>query len=161
MMAQVIARINQTGGMGTAQDVAGLQSVAKYIGKHIAIIAQDKNNKPKVKDYTDALSSMMNFVRAFAQRQQEAQQKQGGQADPETMQKIQGQIAELQAKLKIADAKASQQLRHKELKFRQQLQHKDAQTANDIKTKTGTALAETAINGMRAGATPPKNPLEE
>lgn len=161
LMAQVIARINQSGGVGTPQDVAGLQSVAKYIGKHIAIIAQDKNNKAKVKEYTDALSSMMNLVRAFAQRQAEEQKKQGGQPDPEVMAKIQGQIAELQSKLKISEAKAQQGLRHKELKFRQQQQHTEQKAATDIKLKTGQALAETAVNGMRAGATPPKNPLEE
>lgn len=161
LMAQVIGRINATGGVGAPQDLAGLQSVAKYIGKHIQIIAQDKNNKAKVKEYTDALSNLMNQVRAFAQRQQDAAQKQGAQADPEMMAKIQGQIAELQTKLKISEAKAAQQLRHKELKFRQQLQHKDQQTSADIKTKTGVALAETAINGMRSAAVPPKNPLEE
>jgi hypothetical protein len=161
LMAQVIARINQSGGVGTPQDVAGLQSVATYIGKHIAIIAQDPNNKPKVKEYTDALSKMMNLVRAFVQRQQEAQQKQGQQQDPEVIAKIQGQMAELQTKLKAQEDKTQQQLRHKELKFRQGLQHKNEQTAADIKIKTGTALAETALNGMRAGATPPKNPLEE
>jgi hypothetical protein len=161
LMAQVIARINQSGGVGTPQDVAGLQSVAKYIGKHIAIIAQDKNNKAKVKEYTDALSSMMNLVRAFAQRQAEEQKKQGGQPDPEVMAKIQGQIAELQTKLKIAEAKANQQLKHKEIKFRQQQNHADQKAANEIKVTTGKALAETAVNGMRAGAQPPKNPMEE
>ena len=161
MTAQVIARITQTGGVGTPADVSGLQSVAKYIGKHIAILAQDPNNKPQVKQYTDALSKMMNLVRAFAQRQEEEKQKQGGQPDPEVMAKIKGQIAEMQSKLKINEAKAAQGLRHKELKFRQQTSHANQKTANDIKTKTSQALADTAINGMRAGATPPKNPLEE
>lgn len=161
LMGQVIGRINQSGGVGTPQDVAGLQSVAAYIAKHISIIAQDENNKPKVKEYTDALSKMMNLVRAFAQRQQEENQKQGGQPDPEVMAKIQGQIAELQTKLKISEAKAQQQLQHKELKFRQQQKHTEQKAATDVKLKTGQALAETALNGMRAGATPPKNPLEE
>jgi hypothetical protein len=161
LTAQVIGRINQTGGMGTPQEVTGLQSVAKYIGKHISILAQNPDNKPEVKKYTDALSKMMNLVRAFAQRQQEEQQKQGGQPDPEVMAKIQGQIAELQSKLKISEAKAQQQLRHKELKFRQQQQHTEQKAATDTKLSTGKALAEVAVNGMRAGAEPPKSPLEE
>lgn len=161
LMAQVIARINQTGGVGTPQDVAGLQSVAKYIAKHIAIIAQNKDNKAKVKEYTDALSSMMNLVRAFAQRQQEAAQQQGAQSSPETMAKIQGQIAELQTKLKIQEEKAAQSLRHKELKFRQQQNHANQKAASEIQISTGKALAETAVNGMRQGAQPPPNPLEE
>lgn len=161
LTAQVIGRINQTGGVGTPQDVVGLQSVAKYIGKHIAIFAQNPENKPKVKEYTDALSKMMNLVRAFAQRQQQEQQKQGGQPDPEVMAKIQGQIAELQSKLKISEAKAQQQLRHKQLKFDQQQRHTEQKAATDTKLSTGKALAEVAVNGMRAGAEPPKNPLEE
>ena len=161
MTAQVIQRINQTGGVGTPQDVIGLQAVAKYIGKHIQILAQDKNNKAQVKTYTDALSNMMNMVRAFAQRQEEAAKQQQNNTNPETMVKIQGQIAELQSKIKINEAKSAQSLRHKELKFRQQMQHSDQKTASDIKNSAGKALAETAINGMRAAATPPKNPLEE
>jgi hypothetical protein len=162
MMAQVIGRINQTGGVGTPQDVIGLQSVAKYIGKHIQIIAQDENNKAQVKEFTDALSEMMNQVRAFAQRQQQAaQQQNGNKLDPETMAKIQGQIAEMQTKMKIQEQKAAQQLRHKELKFRQQTQHTDAKAANDIKLDTGKALADTAMSGMRNAAKPSPNPMAE
>ena len=161
MMAQIIGRINQTGGTGTPQDVIGLQTVAQYIGKHIQIMAQDPENKPKVKEYTDALSGMMNMVRAFSQRQQEAAQKQGQQNSPETMAKIQGQIAEMQSKLKINEAKAQQSLRQKELKFNQQMRHQNVKAANDIKLDTGKAVADTALNGMRVGAQPPKPPMSE
>lgn len=161
MMAQVIARINQTGGVGTPQDVIGLQAVAQYIGKHIQIMAQDEENKPKVKEYTDALSKLMNLVRAFAQRQEQAAQQQGQNQNPETMAKIQGQIAELQSKLKINEAKAAQSLRHKELKFQQQSRQTAVKAHQDIKIDASKALAETAVNGMRAGAKPPTDPTAE
>lgn len=159
MMAQVIGRINQTGGVGTPQDLIGLQAVARYIGKHIQILAQDKNNKAKVKEYTDALSNLMNQVRAFAQRQEEANQQNKNQLDPETVAKIQGDIAKLQSQLKISEAKAAQKLRHNDLKFNQNLQHRNVDAANKMQLETGKAVAETALNGMRAGAQP--SPLEE
>lgn len=160
MMGEVIQRINATGGVGKPEDVIGLQNVAKFIGKHIQIIAQDPKEKPRVKAYTDALSKMMNEVRAFSQRQQEAAQKAGQQQDPEVLAKIQGEMALLKVKLQGKDAAAKQQLMHKEQKFVQQQRHKEDDAQQGMAIKTGQAVADTFLNGVQRGATP-KSPMEE
>lgn len=161
MMAQVIQRINATGGVGKPEDVIGLQNVAKYIGKHIVIIAQDDKEKPRVKMYTDALGKMMNDVRAFAQRQQEAAQKAGQQNDPEVIAKIQGEMALLKVKLQGKDAASKQQLQHKEQKFVQQQRHQEEQSQHETKLRTGQAVAETFLNGMTRASKPPTSSFDE
>lgn len=153
MMGQVIQRINATGGVGTPEDVFGLQSVAKYTGKHIEIIAMDPNEKPRVKMYTDALSKMMNEVRAFMQRQQEAAEKaQQEQINPETIQKIQSSMAETQAKLQQMQAKGDQQLRQKEEAHQQKMAIQAEAARTDTTIKQGQAIADTQIAAMSAAA---------
>ena len=161
MMGKRIQVINQTGGVGKPEDVIGLQTVAKYIASHIQIIAQNPKEKARVKAYSDALSKLMNEVRAFAQRQAEAAKKNGNQMNPEVMAKIQGDIQELQVKLKGKEEATQQQLRHKEQKFQQGQRHKAAQAGLDLNIKTGQALADTHIKAASAAAQPPKNPTSE
>lgn len=83
--------------------ILGMQNVAQHIAQHIAIIAQDKAEKSRVKQYNDALGKLMNEVKAYAQRYVEQQQQAQAQG--------QGQDAETQAKIQaikvMADAKAA------------------------------------------------------
>jgi hypothetical protein len=160
MMAKHVQEIKQSGGVGTPQDLRGLQEVAKYIAKNISLIAQDQNEKARVKSYADTLSKIMNDVRAFAQRQAEAAQKNKSQMDPEVMAKIQADMAETQAKLKMLEAKTSQQLRHKELKFRQQMQQSAVKAQTGIAVTTGKALADVHAQGMREASKPKMESLE-
>lgn len=101
-MQVIIQRVMQTGGVGTPQDVAGLQNMAQHIVEHIQIIAQDPEEKERVKRYMDALGEMMNAVKAMAQRQQEMMKKQaqgnGGGMEAEVMGKIQAQKILAEAK---------------------------------------------------------------
>ena len=163
MMAQVVQRIQQSGGVGTQQEVIGLQNVAEYIEKHIQIIAQDPNDKAIVKMFQDSLNKLMNFAKAFAQRQQEAaqasQQTQQNQLDPETIAKIKGMMLMDQTKARAKDAQTAQRLRHNEAKFQQQERLKGAKTVTDLNIQTGKALANTALNGLKDGSL--KTPFSE
>lgn len=152
LMQQVVQKIGQTDGIGTPQEVQGLQAVAAYVEKHIGLLAQDENEKERVKQYSDDLSNIMNEVRAFAQRQQEAAQKQQQQMDPATMAKLQADMAAMQQKMQMTEAKGQQQLRHKEEKFQQQQRHNETKATTDIKLQTGKALADTTLAGMKNGA---------
>lgn len=102
-MAMVIQRINQSGGMASPKDITGLTNMAQHISQHIAIIAQDKNEKQRVKKYGDAIGQLMNFVNAYQQRLQQAMQKQAqqgnGQQNAELQAKLQAQNAQAQAKI--------------------------------------------------------------
>ncbi len=153
LMAGVVGRINNTDKMGTPADLIGLESVARYITKHIQILAQDDRNKPAVKQYADILSKLMNEVRAFGQRQQEAaQQNQQQQPDPEVMAKIQADMMELKAKLDAKEAADRQKLEHNQARFEQQMQHANARTESDISLQVNRAIADAHAQGIRAGA---------
>lgn len=153
LMAGVIGRINATPEkMGTPQDLVGLQSVERYTLKHIGLLAQDERFKPLVKQYGDILSKLMNEVRAFGQRQQEAAAQQGQQGDPEVMAKIQADMLELKAKLAAKEAADRQKLEHNQMKFEQQQAHATARTASDINLATNRAISDAHAQGIRAGA---------
>jgi hypothetical protein len=99
-----IGRIQKRGGVPTPEELEGLSAMAEHIAQHIAIVAQDENEKERVTNWQKSMTRLMNLVKAFAQRLQEQQQKaqqQGGN----------GQDAELAAKLKAmqvqAEAKAA------------------------------------------------------
>jgi len=101
-MALIVKRIEAKGGMATAEEVTGLQNMGQHIAEHIKIVAQDPEEKERVKQEGDNLSNLMNLVRAYAQRLQEQQQKQNGHRgmDPEAQAKLDG-------KKKLDDAKAA------------------------------------------------------
>lgn len=109
-----IQAINQAGGVGTMEDITGLQNIAGQTidgqpiegngaASHIELLAQDKGSKEVVKQLSDTLSGLMNEVRAFAQRleeqQAQAQEQNGnGQIAPEDAVRLKGQLLISQAK---------------------------------------------------------------
>jgi len=109
-MALTVQRIQQSGGMAKPEQLIGLQTVAQAIGEQIQIIAQDKTQQQRVKQYSDALGKIMNLVKAFAQRLQ-AQMKaaqangNGPQVDPAEIAKI--KAIEMQASVKAKNASES------------------------------------------------------
>lgn len=125
LMNVQIQKINQGGGVGTPEDVLGLQNIAGQsiegqpiegngAANHIAILAQDKGSKEIVKQLEDTLAKLMNEVRAFTQRQQEAQgqQQSNGELSPEDAVKLKGQLLQSQVKaesMREAHAQRSQQ----------------------------------------------------
>lgn len=109
-MAMAIQKIESRGGMATMDELVGLNNMHAHIMAHVKIIAQDDNEKDRVRDYQDALTQMMNLIKGYAQRIQEQQQQmaqQGGNGgpDPKDMAKIQGML--MMAKAKAANARES------------------------------------------------------
>lgn len=157
MMAKEIARIQTTDNIGTPQDVIGLQTVAADIEQHMELLSQDRAMKELVTGMGKALGKMMNEVKAFEQRQQEAAQSQ--QQDPEAIAKIQmeqakmaakieNQQAQLEAKLQAQAEKHAQQLRQSEERHQQQIRQQEMRTEvelSDKALKTQADLAEQAI----------------
>lgn len=144
-ISAVIARIEGTTKMATQQEIVGIQSVAAHIGEHVKILAQDKNEKQRVKQYGDALGKLMNFVKAYSQRLQEQQaEQQGGNGGlpPEAMAKIQSATILAQTNAKIKEAKAAQQMQHKDASFQAGEQRKDAQLQQDLQRQ----LQETQVD---------------
>lgn len=93
-MTAVIQKAQANGGMATQDQIAGLQNIAQHISEHIQILARDKAQKERVKEFSDDLGKLMNFVKAFAQRLQQqmeaqAQQNGNGGMDPKAVAKAQ------------------------------------------------------------------------
>lgn len=155
-MALVIHRIESKGGMAQETEIVGLQNMAQHVAGHIKIIAQDEQEKQRVKQYGDELGKLMNLVKGYEQRLQEQQQQaaaQGPQLDPKDQAKILGM--QLQAKVKAENMQQSHGARtaQKQVTFEQQERQKAqaheqelAQKAQEAQLDLSTKAAETAID---------------
>lgn len=136
MMAQKVEQILASGGMGTPADVQGLSTVAKYIAKHLEAMGQDRKFKEQTKLYAANLAQLMNFVKAFKQRQDQAAKaaaaKNGaGGVDPEAQAKAAAIMLQTQAKTKAGELSTMSKLQQKQAAFEQKQAHK--QQDQDLK----------------------------
>lgn len=154
-MAIIIQRIEQSGGMATQKELMGLQNMAGHISGHIQILAQDENEKSRVKTESDHLGKLMNLVKAFAQRLAEQQQKQNGKpgVDPEVQAKLQGKLMVDKAKAQNMRESHGMRTAQKQVQFDQKLKQdaeahrmdmaqKAAEIKTDIAAKDLTTAAE-------------------
>lgn len=184
-----VQEITQRGGVCTPQELVGMQNLAGQtvqgapikgngIANHIAILAQDaqqphargeapdNTTKELVKSLSDHLKMLMNEVRAFAQRMQEAQAKQNGNdMDPEAMAKIQAQQAASQAKIEAGRASHAEKTAQRQVQFemtseqnqqkhQMEMQAEAQRTALELEKARG--LAEIDLEKQRKAAEAPK-----
>ena len=120
-MAMIIQQQGQTADMKTIQ---GLQNMAQNISQHIQLVAQDPQEKQRVKVWGDQLGKMMNLVKAMAQRlmeQMKKQQQQAGQnGDPAAAAKVQATIIQAQTKAKLTSDSHAQRTAQRQIQFEQQ-----------------------------------------
>ncbi len=153
-MAQKIKMIMGTGGVGTPQDVIGLQNVANYVQQHIQIIAQDKEEKKRARQYSQMLGKLMNFVKGMAQRQQEAAKKQQQQIDPERAQELQMQQAESQQKIASKRQEGQQKMQLKQLEFQANERRKNAELAGKMSRDRAQTQANIQTRMIEAATQP-------
>ena len=149
--------------VGTPDKVMGLQNAAKYAAAYIQQLQGDDQAKPVAKMLGDKLGKLMNLVKAMAQRQQEMQKKAAaqngnGQIDPETQGKVQSSLIQAQSKAKIAEATASQRLRHKEIGFRQKTAQGQAKQQADIAALDLKTAAEIRREQFKSMNEPDRSP---
>lgn len=154
ILAQRVMAGKQAGGMVDAKELKGLQAIIQNIAAHIKIVAQDKSQKERTKQYADMLSKLANEVKSFGQRlqaamqkQQQAQQQSNGKLDPKDAAKIQATGAVAQQKMSLAEKSHSQKTAQRQVAFEQQLNQKQQQHHVDIMGKD----LETAANIHRGG----------
>lgn len=134
-MKNTIDKVAATGGVGTIEDIAGLQNLAGQtidgqpiegngVANHIAILAQEDSNKEEVKKLQDVLGRLMNEVKAMAQRLQEQQgQAQGnGELPADEVVRLKAQLVLAEAKAETMKASAAQKLQQKQAQFEQRMQ---------------------------------------
>lgn len=152
LMQAKIQEIMQTGGVGTPQDLKGLQMCAQYTTAFIQMMEQDKNEKATARAMMQALSKLMNDVRAMAQRQQEMAQKAAqagnGQMDPKDMAKVKAMEMQAQIKAKNAQQSHAEKTAQRRLSFEQDMQQKKAEAALNLRAKA----AQTGIDLKKKAA---------
>jgi hypothetical protein len=136
-LASVILPIEKQRGMATMPQIKGFQTVAQAIEQHIKIIGQDKNEKQFVAEAEKQLAKLMNFVKAFVQRLQQAMQKQqqqngaGGQIPPETMGKIAATKITAQAKAQNQRESHAQRTAERQITFERKEQQEREKFASE------------------------------
>jgi len=139
-MELVVNKVLQQGGVPSQDTLFGLENMAQHVEAHIQIIAQNKEEAQRVKQYTDVLGKMQNEMKAFSQRIQEqmqAQQQQNGNGgpDPETMAKIQGTIITAQAKAKNADDSHARKTAQRQITFEQKTAQDQVKSQLELQTQ--------------------------
>lgn len=154
-LAQKIAEVEQTGGMATPQQIQGFNNVAAHIGQHIQILAQNPQEKQRVKVYGDDLGKLMNLVKAYQQRLQEAAQQQaqangGGGIDPKDAAKIQGTILTAKTKAQLAAQSHAQRTAQRQLQFEQQMKQREQEHALDMQKDVASAALDIHKNRLKS-----------
>lgn len=149
-MNATIQKINQRGGVATPDELSGLQNVSGMTLQgqpikggngaflHIIALAKDPMAKQITKRLGDILGKNMNMVKAFAQRLQQAmqkQQQQGGQRgpDPKDLAKIQGMQLQAQTKAQIAERSAAARTAQKQIAFELKMAQDRAKHGAELK----------------------------
>lgn len=157
MMSAKIGQIEQatpsageTGGMATPEQIVGLATVANDIEQHIGLIAQNPENKQKVKEYADALGILTNELKAMAQRLGEQMKSQMG--DTETQAKAQSILMLAQTKSRVQEAQALQKLQMKQAQFSQKMQQDMIKNQQKMQAEITKLQAELAGQTARTQA---------
>ena len=157
----VLKKIVGRGGMATPDEMVGMQNLAQHIEAHIQILAQDPEQKARVKEYMTDLGKIMNEVKALGQRLQERmkakQEQQGGQIDPKDRAKVAAMM--IQAKAKEANTREShaQRTAQRQTQFEMKLvqdqrehQQKLAQQAQEHGLELQKEVLKHRMNKMKA-----------
>jgi hypothetical protein len=160
LMEAKVGQIMQSGGMGTPKDVQGLGLCEAYVKAFLQMMQQDKNEQSTARAMAQALSKLLNEVRAMVQRQQEAAkqaaQSSNGQMDPKDKAKIQGMQMMSQVKAQNAKSSHADRTAQKRISFEEQHRQKQMDSALDLQRKQADAAidlrkkaAETSIDLQR------------
>jgi hypothetical protein len=155
-MAHIIQGAQASGGMADIKTIQGLQNMSNHIAQHIQLIAQDPNEKQRVKVYGDQLGKMMNLVKAMAQRlveQMKKQQQQAPQGDPQAAAKAQATVIQAQTKAKLSSQSHAQKTAQRQIQFEQGMKQKQEEHDMELKVKAAEAgldLVQSRLKMMHA-----------
>lgn len=167
-LASIVQGVEQSGGVPTQQQLVGELNTAAHIEKEIQLIAQDKEESERVKEYADDLSKLQNLIRAHEQRlQEQGQQQQPEGGDGSAQAKVVQAAMTTEAMMKMKQQAHNQKLQQKEQSFAQktaqQQQSAELQNADTIRKAQVNESAkdlETAAKITRDGMEPPTAPAQ-
>lgn len=151
LKVQQITALEQ--GVGTPQEVIGLQLCAQYAGAFIQQLAADETMKPIVKNLGDGLGKIMNEVKAMAQRQQEQAQKQNGNGvDPEAKAKVDAMMIQAQVKAENARTSHAEKTAQRRISFEQKTAQEEQKHAMELQKDSQLTAAEIASLAAKTAA---------
>jgi hypothetical protein len=153
-MGTIIGQIQQSGGVGDQEKIMGLGNLEKYIQQFLAQMAQNDEDKEKVRQYEGVLSQMTNLVKGFAQRLQEQQaaQQPGDPNQAADAAKAQNIIVQGQLKQKNSAESHALKSAQSQAKFELDEQRKDRQTNADIQRENARTSQELNANAIKTAS---------
>lgn len=146
-LATLVQQAQAGGNSVTMEKVTGMANLGQHIGSFLKVMEgnaqggkHDHEEKAKLRQYSDALGKLMNLVKAFAQRAQEQQGK-NGQAQPEIA-KI--QLDEMKTKAKVQQGQQSHSIKtaQRQASFELEESRKDRETAAEIRREDARTAQE-------------------
>lgn len=134
-LGATVKRIEDSGGMATWNEIVGMVNLSTHIEEHVKILSQDPEQKQRVKQYEDALGRLMNMVKAYRQRFDEAQKaSQQAQAgpDPGEVAKLEAEKARTQVKLDATRESHAQRTSQRQVQWEMEERRKQEQHAIDM-----------------------------
>jgi hypothetical protein len=140
-MAALVSRIQKTGGMAKPEQLLGLQTVGQTIAEQLQILSQDKTLAGRVRKYGDDLGKVMNLVKAFEQRLQQAmkaaQANGAGNGGPDPKDVAKAKAIETQAAIKAKNASESHAQRTAQRQVQWEAEEKRKQEEHDLNIRKG------------------------
>ena len=154
----------QSGGMVSPEQLTGLKGIVQYIGQHIQILAQDKAEQSRVKQYGDVLKNLTNQLKAFEQRMNEAMQAQAGSngqggLDPKDAAKIAATQAAAAAKLKNMSESHAQRTAQRQVQLEQQIKQDEIRHRQELQKAGREHQANLQATDLEAASTIRRNRL--
>ena len=136
LMATLMSLVQtvQQAGLPTPERLSGMFNLLNNISQHIQIIAQDPNEKQRVKMYGDQLGKLGNMLKGFAQQLAEQQQAGNGQngADAELEAKIKAITLQAQVKAENTKTAHAQRTAQRQIAFELEQQRKNEQLKEEL-----------------------------
>lgn len=152
-LATLVTKGQKGGGMVPLEQLQGLANLSQHIKQFLGIMGQNDEDKPRVKQYGDALGKLDNFIKAFAQRleqQQKATAKNGnGGIDGDTKAKMAATMMNAKIKQKNMSESHAMRTAQKQTAFELEQQRKDREANAEIRRKDAETLQSLAHNRLR------------
>lgn len=151
-LSMVLDRISKTTNMADAKEIYGLKNLVSHISQNISLLAQDKAEAEKVKNYGDALNQFVNLIKGLEQRfmEQEMSQQNGNLSEGDA--KIQERLLLAQTNAKIKEDNNQQKLRQKDEAFLADQARKNAALQNDLKRGLDEATLDVEVADIKTAA---------
>jgi hypothetical protein len=155
-------RAQQMGGMATPEQLLGWGTMVQQLQNFIKVIAQNDEEKPKVRQFEARLSQCTNLIKAFQQRLQQqakaaAQNGNGAGVKPQDVVQAQFEAQRDAVKLRNMEKSHGARTAQKQVQFEQKLQQQDRATNAEIQRENAKATHELLRNSMRSLSEPPED----